>query len=174
MPYVVNKFDGTQLIVLEDGTLDISTTSLGLIGRNYTGFGEILNENFVFLLENFSNDSPPATPLKGQCWFNSDNGILNVYTGENWSPIGSASVSADQPDFPSLGQLWVKLPEEVLYFYNGLSWDFIGPETAAGFGVTRARSTTLLGTDNTTYPVILLTIDDTVIGIIDKIGHSKS
>ena len=172
MPYVVNKFDGTQLIVLEDGTLDISTTSLGLIGRNYTGFGEILNENFVFLLENFSNDSPPATPLKGQCWFNSDNGILNVYTGENWSPIGSASVSADQPDFPSLGQLWVKLPEEVLYFYNGLSWDFIGPETAAGFGVTRARSTTLLGTDNTTYPVILLTIDDTVIGIITAGGFT--
>lgn len=172
MPYVVNKFDGTQLIVLEDGTLDISTTSLGLIGRNYTGFGEILNENFVFLLENFSNDSPPATPLKGQCWFNSDNGILNVYTGENWSPIGSASVSADQPDFPSLGQLWIKLPEEVLYFYNGLSWDFIGPETAAGFGVTRARSTTLLGTDNTTYPVILLTIDDTVIGIITAGGFT--
>ncbi len=172
MPYVVNKFDGTQLIVLEDGTLDISTTSLGLIGRNYTGFGEILNENFVFLLENFSNDSPPATPLKGQCWFNSDNGILNVYTGENWSPIGSASVSADQPDFPSLGQLWVKLPEEVLYFYNGLSWDFIGPEAATGFGVTRARSTTLLGTDNTTYPVILLTIDDTVIGIITAGGFT--
>lgn len=172
MPYVVNKFDGTQLIVLEDGTLDITTTSLGLIGRNYTGFGEILNENFVFLLENFSNDSPPATPLKGQCWFNSDNGILNVYTGENWSPIGSASVSTDQPDFPSLGQLWIKLPEEVLFFYNGLTWQFIGPETAAGFGVTRARSTTLLGTDAVTYPVILLTIDDTVLGIITAGGFT--
>ena len=53
MPYQINKFNGDQLVVLQDGTLD-STTSIGLVGRNFAGFGEIQNENFLFLLENFA------------------------------------------------------------------------------------------------------------------------
>jgi len=68
MAYVINKFNGEQLVVLSDGTLD-TTTSLGLVGRNYVGYGETQNENFVFLLENFANDSPPSRPLVGQIWF---------------------------------------------------------------------------------------------------------
>ena len=44
MAYIINKFSGGQLVVLEDGTLDTST-SLGLVGRNYVGYGEIQNEN---------------------------------------------------------------------------------------------------------------------------------
>ena len=50
MAYVINKFSGQQLVVLDDGTLD-TTTSLGLVGRNYVGYGETQNENFVFLLD---------------------------------------------------------------------------------------------------------------------------
>ena len=48
MAYTINKFNGTELVVLEDGTIDTST-SLGLVGRNYVGYGETQNENFVFL-----------------------------------------------------------------------------------------------------------------------------
>ena len=59
MSYVINRFSGQQLVVLEDGTLDTST-SIGLLGRNYVGYGEVQNENFLFLLENFANASPPA------------------------------------------------------------------------------------------------------------------
>jgi hypothetical protein len=174
MPYLVNKFDGSQLVVLEDGSIDITATSLGLVGRNYTGYGEILNENFVFLLENFSNNSPPSTPLKGQCWYNNQNGILNVYNGENWNPIGSATVSQSQPEVPSLGQLWIKTPENVLYFYDGFRWLFIGPEVSPGFGITRARSSTLASSSGTTYPVILITVNDTVLSIVSSAGFTIS
>jgi len=37
MAYVINKFNGVQLVVLDDGTIDTST-SLGLVGRNYVGW----------------------------------------------------------------------------------------------------------------------------------------
>ena len=78
MAYIVNKFSGAQLIVLEDGTID-TTTSLGLVGRNYVGYGETQNENFVFLLENFANDAPPSRPLQGQIWFNTTTNLTYAY-----------------------------------------------------------------------------------------------
>ena len=49
MPYIINKYNGSELVVLQDGTLDTST-SIGLLGRNYVGYGEVQNENFLFLL----------------------------------------------------------------------------------------------------------------------------
>jgi hypothetical protein len=106
MAYVINKFSGEQLIVLEDGTIDTST-SLGLVGRNYVGYGETQNENFVFLLENFANDAPPSRPLAGQTWFNTTNNVVNVYDGVSWAPVGAAILDPIAPEFPNDGTLWV-------------------------------------------------------------------
>ena len=69
MAYTINKTDGTVLATIADGTLDTST-SLQLIGKNYAGYGEILNENTVKLLENFANSSSPTNPLTGQMYYN--------------------------------------------------------------------------------------------------------
>jgi hypothetical protein len=164
MAYTINKFNGTELIVLEDGTIDTST-SLNLVGRNYVGYGEAQNENFVFLLENFSNAAPPSRPLKGQTWFNSQNNLLHVYDGVKWAIVGAAVLSILPPDSPSVGVLWLRTTDNTLHTWTPTGWTFIGPEAAAGYGITRARTTTLLDTDGTTNPVILLTIDNTVIGI---------
>ena len=49
MAYTINKYNTTQLAVVEDGTIN-QTTDLKLVGKNYAGYGEIQNENFVFLL----------------------------------------------------------------------------------------------------------------------------
>lgn len=164
MAYIINKFNGTELIVLEDGTIDTST-SLNLVGRNYVGYGEAQNENFVFLLENFSNAAPPSRPLKGQTWFNSQNNLLHVYDGSKWAIVGAAVLSILPPDSPSVGVLWLRTTDNTLHIWTLTGWTFIGPEAAAGYGITRARTTTLLDTDGTTNPVILLTIDNAVIGI---------
>jgi hypothetical protein len=164
MAYTINKFNGTELVVLEDGTIDTST-SLNLVGRNYVGYGEAQNENFVFLLENFSNAAPPSRPLKGQTWFNSQNNLLHVYDGLKWAIVGAAVLSISPPDSPSVGVLWLRTTDNTLHIWTLTGWTFIGPEAAAGYGITRARTTTLLDTDGTTNPVILLTIDNTVIGI---------
>ncbi len=158
MAYIINKFNGEQLIVLEDGTINTST-SLGLVGRNYVGYGETQNENFVFLLENFANDDPPARPLTGQIWFDTTTNLANVYDGEKWIRIGAAILSNDPPPEPSVGALWLRTPVNTLNVWTGSNWGFIGPEAVPGFGTTRARAGSLEDSDGNTRPVIFLDID---------------
>jgi len=78
MAYTIIRTDGTTLTTIQDGTINTTSTSLGLPGRNYAGYGQTLNTNFVKIIENFASDTPPANPLKGQLWFNTNNGTLNV------------------------------------------------------------------------------------------------
>lgn len=164
MAYVINKFNGVQLVVLDDGTID-TTTSLGLVGRNYVGYGETQNENFVFLLENFANTAPPSTPLSGQIWFNTTNDTAYAYDGAQWNPIGSATLSLSAPPNTNSGALWLKTPDNQLYVYTGTEWRFIGPEAVHGFGSTRARAGSLDNTAGNPQPVIFLETNGTVFAI---------
>ena len=164
MAYVINKFSGQQLVVLDDGTLD-TTTSLGLVGRNYVGYGETQNENFVFLLENFANTAPPSRPLVGQIWFNTTDDTAYAYDGTQWNPIGSATVSSSAPSNTNAGALWLKTPINQLYTYTGTEWRFIGPEAVEGFGSTRARAGSLDDNLGDPHPVIFLETNGTVFAI---------
>ena len=163
MAYIINKFSGEQLVVLEDGTLDTST-SLGLLGRNYTGYGEVQNENFLFLLENFANENPPARPLTGQAWYNTVIGSLNVYNGTAWAPVGSATTSDTEP--PGFdGALWYKDTTNQLFIFDSGFWKLIGPEGVDGFGATQVRSRTIKDTFNVEHPVVEILVDDTTFAI---------
>ena len=165
MAYVINRSDGTAFTTLQDSTID-TTSSLTLVGRNYIGYGEIQNENFLFLLENFSNTIAPNKPLSGQLWWDTTGPVLKIYDGTKWSEVGAATISATAPVDPQAGAFWYKSGSNTLYTYNGTSWVFIGPETAEGFGVTRARSTTLRADTGTDYPVIIITVADIAVGIV--------
>jgi exosome complex RNA-binding protein Rrp4 len=173
MPYIINKSDGTPLVTLEDGALDTST-SVGLLGRNYTGYGEVQNENFLHLLENFSSPGAPSKPVIGQTWFDSTRKVLNVYNGTRWERIGSATTSDTAPENPAVGSFWFKSPFNSLYIWNGSVWSFVGPEVAEGFGVTRANSTVIADSEGTLVPVMLLTVNDVVIGIISSRSFTVS
>ena len=81
MSYKLNKTDGTLLVDLIDGSIDTASTSLTLVGRNYSGFGEYLNENYIKLLESFSNSTSPLNPVTGQVWWDTSDGRLKVYNG---------------------------------------------------------------------------------------------
>jgi hypothetical protein len=164
MAYTINKFNGEELLVLEDGTIDTST-SLGLVGRNYVGYGETQNENYVFLLENFANDAPPSRALTGQLWFDSNNKVINAYNGTEWYPVGNAVISDTEPSTPTEGQMWLVTPANQLFVYTNNAWNFIGPEAVAGFGTTRAKSTIIRDTSNIDHPVIQLLVNDIVVGI---------
>lgn len=155
MSYIINKFNGEQLIVLEDGTIDTST-SVNLVGRNYVGYGEAQNENFLWMLENFANDAPPSRPLAGQIWFNTTNNIAYVYDGTVWGPIGAAELNDVEPTAPNDGALWLRTTDNTLHVWLGNSWGFIGPEAVEGFGTTRARSTALSDIAGNPKPVIIL------------------
>lgn len=97
MAYDVTKTDGTRLTILADRTVDV-TTPIKLIGKNYAGYGEIMAENLVQMLENFSSpgslttyqpqDTKLVNPIIGQLWYDSVNEVINIYTAGGWSPLG--------------------------------------------------------------------------------------
>jgi len=93
MAYTIVKSDGTVLTTIADGTINTTSTSLGLPGKNYAGYGQPMDTNMVHQLESYANTSPPANPLRGQLWYNISNGILYVCptdgetNGSNWSAI---------------------------------------------------------------------------------------
>ena len=89
MPYSIDYSDSTKTaIVVNDGTVDTST-SVGLLGKNYTRFGEIFNENILHLLENFANGTAPSNPTEGQLWYDTNVSILKLYDNGVWYQIGS-------------------------------------------------------------------------------------
>ena len=77
MAYTINLTNGTIFATIADGTINTSS-SMTLIGKNYAGYGQFLDDNFVHLLENSSNSTAPSAPLTGQLWWNSTSNILNV------------------------------------------------------------------------------------------------
>ena len=163
MAYIINRFSGQQLVVLEDGTLDTST-SLGLLGRNYTGYGETQNENFLFLLENFANENPPSRPITGQTWYNTDVGALNVYNGTAWTPVGSAITSNTEPEGFD-GGIWYKDTTDQLFVYDSGLWKLIGPEAIEGFGTTRVLAETIVDSNGTEHAAIKVVVDGTVLAV---------
>ena len=164
MAYVINKYSGPELLVLEDGTIDTST-SLGLVGRNYIGYGETQNENFVFLLENFANNTPPPRPLAGQIWFDTTTNAPNVYDGVTWSPIGTAKLSSTAPENPNLGSLWLDTTTDQLKIRVGSQWKLIGPEAVLGFGSTKIRSAIVQDINDNDKPVLLFETNGSVFAI---------
>jgi hypothetical protein len=163
MPYQINKFNGDPLVVLEDGTLD-STTSVGLVGKNFAGYGEIQNENFLWLLENFAGENAPGRPLKGQLWFDATESRIKVYSGVTWDTIGGVEISPTQPTSAAAGDQWLD-SDKKLYVYTGTEWQFIGPETVLGFGDTRLISTKVRDSAGNYRPIIKATLNDTVVAI---------
>ena len=91
MPYTVDYSQSSKTaIIVNDGTIDTST-SLGLIGKNYTRFGETLNENLLHLLENFANTSAPSNPSEGQLWYDTSNSLLKLYDNGVWTTISTSA-----------------------------------------------------------------------------------
>lgn len=165
MPYIINKYNGSELVVLQDGTLDTST-SIGLLGRNYVGYGEVQNENFLYLLENFAGINPPARPLEGQTWYDSVANKLNTYDGTNWTPVGAATASETAPEGPTEGALWYKISTRQLFVYsNTKGWILVGPEGVPGFGETRVKAAILRDIGGTNHAVLLILVNDEVLSI---------
>lgn len=163
MAYVINRYNGEELVVLDDGTLDIST-SIGLLGRNYVGYGEIQNENFVYLLENFANNNPPVRPLNGQLWYDTQNSSLNVYDGAEWTVVGTASVGETPPPTSS-GALWFKSQTNQLFIYNQ-EWQLVGPEALEGFGVSKIRTRKVIDNTGTNHVVLDVVVNDISVAVI--------
>jgi hypothetical protein len=89
MAYTIVKSDGTVLTTIADGTINTTSTSLGLPGRNYAGYGQTLDTNFVHMMENFADTTPPSNPLRGQLWFDTNANTLYVCPADGTSNANS-------------------------------------------------------------------------------------
>jgi len=134
MAYILNKTNGSIIATVQDATLDQSTDLL-FLGRNYAGYGEPQNENFIKLLENFSNTTPPSKPIEGEIWYDSSNKRINVYDSKEWKSISNLIVSDKNPfnenNPPPTGNLWYNSLEDQLFASNGTSYVLIGPPIGA-------------------------------------------
>jgi hypothetical protein len=174
--YTINLTSGTTLIPggLQPNTYDTTHSSITLIGQNYSGYGQFINDNFVHILENFSNTSSPPNPLPGQLWWDSQNKILNVYTGTSWkistgaTSLPSATTSGPADLSKLGGDLWYDSTNQQLRVYSGTQWITVGPVASAGpTGNSGAQPALIndLGSGNKRI-VLELVVNNTVYALI--------
>jgi hypothetical protein len=153
MTYRVDRYNGTFLTNVSDGTID-NTTDLKFVGRNYTGYGEVQNENFLHLLENFANTVPPLKPIIGQIWYDSVNKKLKFYDGTKFKVASGAEIASTPPPGLTAGDLWFDTNTNQLSAWNGSSFVLIGPQSAPGFGTSQIVTQVVKDSNNTSHVIL--------------------
>jgi len=167
MAYTINLTDGTVFATVNDGTVN-TASSMTLVGKNYAGYGEFLDENFIHLLENGSNTSAPVAPLTGQLWWDKTNNLLKVYNGSIFKTISAATASGTQPTSNVQGDLWYDTGTQQVKVYTGTSFIVVGPAFTSTEGTAGAIPETV--NDNTATPhfVTGLYVAGTRVGLVSK------
>jgi hypothetical protein len=181
MPYIINKTNGARITVVQDGTIDTTTLDITLVGKNYTGYGETFNENFVKLLEHFANTTPPIKPLVGGIWYDSARRKLRMYSPTSqsgidtlpWKELGIVATSENRPSGYNAGDLWFKPSERRLYAYTGVGadWQLIGPLTSRA-SVSGAIAATIKDEAGSDKDVVKLITDGQDIFVSSRVDFS--
>ena len=151
MAYTVNKFDGTFLTTVADGTID-STTDIRFVGKNYAGYGEIQNENFLHLMENFAGTTAPPKKVVGQLWYDATGTVkkLKFWDGTTWRNTSGATSAATAPSGLMPGEFWWDTSKSLLKVWNGTNFTTIGPSSDPEYN----RLETITTSDNKTLVAI--------------------
>jgi len=167
MSYTITLTDGTIFAVIPDGTINTSS-SMVLIGKNYAGYGQFLDTNYIHLLENSSNSTAPGAPLTGQLWWDSGNGIMKAYNGTTWKTIGSATASSTAPVSNVTGDLWYDTTNQQLNVYNGSSFILVGPSYSNVTGTTGAIVSTITDNSAQSHVVVEMYTKGNIVGIFSQ------
>lgn len=161
MPYSINNYYGQQVATVADGTVNRSF-SLGLIGKNYAGYGTTFNENFYRLLENFAGASAPKeTAVPGQVWYDSTSDLvkLKFYTGTKWNTLAVNNITttsnAAAPTNSKVGDFWYDKLTNRLSIYTGTEYVLVGQQSILGFGTTQMRSRSVKGNGSNSLKAII-------------------
>ena len=178
MAYTINLTNGTTFATITDGTVN-TASSMTLIGKNYAGYGQFLDDNFIHLLENFANPTAPPAPLTGQLWWDStatslaspSTPCLKVYSGTAWKVISGATASASAPNPAVQGDLWYDSTNQQLKVCSAGPSTFIvvGPAYSSIEGQSGAIPLTI-GDGSTGYVVTGLYAAGDLVGIISKVA----
>lgn len=164
MAYVIDRYNGTTIATVEDGTID-ATLDIKLIGKNYAGYGEIQNENTLHMLENFSGETAPPRPISGQLWYDSLAKKVKFYNNSVFKTIG-AEPSGTKPAGGTVGDIWWDTSNKQLYTHDGTDFSLVGPQAAEGLGTTQMKSRSVLDTIDVAHAIIEAIVDDETIYII--------
>ena len=170
MAYTINLTNGTTFATITDGTVN-TASSMTLVGKNYAGYGQFLDDNFIHLLENSANTTAPAAPLTGQLWWDSTNTLLKVYSGVTWKVISGATSSSTAPSPAVQGDLWYDTTNQQLKVCSVAPSTFIvvGPAYSSIEGQSGAIPLTI-GDGTTGYVVTGLYAAGDLVGIISKVA----
>jgi len=173
MSYSIDRYNGTTVAVVEDGTID-NTLDIKLIGKNYAGYGEVQNENFVHLLENFAGPQYPTRPITGQLYYNNVSKKLQYYTATGatgWKTTGGAETGDTPTTSPTEGDFWWNTANDQLFSWSGTEFILVGPQGVSGSGTTQMKSRSVKATSGTGgayVPIIQAIVDDSTLYIISK------
>lgn len=167
MAYTINLTDGTIFATVADGTIN-TASSMVLVGKNYAGYGEFLDENLIHLLENSSNNTPPPAPIIGQLWWDKTNNLMKVYNGTLFKVLTGATASTTAPTSNVAGDLWFDTVNAQLKAYNGSAFVLIGPASSSGQGTSGAIVTTVTDTLAVDHVIVQLFVANTIVAIVSK------
>jgi len=167
MSYTITLTDGSIFATIPDGTINTSS-SMTLVGKNYAGYGQFINDDIIRLLENGSNTTAPGAPLVGQLWWDQTTDTMKAYNGTTFKVISGATASASAPSSNVAGDLWYDSTNAQLNVYSGTAFILVGPAYTAGTGVTGAIPATITDTDAVSHVVVELYVEDSIVGIISK------
>ena len=176
MPYNIPFTDEANKgnVTVEDQSIN-TETSMKLPGRLTTDYGQSVNENFLHLLENFANASPPANPVEGQLWYDTTQNVdqLKIYDGTNWVAAGGLKKGPFEPDISNsvAGDLWVNTSTSQLYLYTGSGWLLVGPNYSDG-NKSGALVEEIIDTASVTRTVIINYIENIPVSIYTRAEFS--
>ena len=190
MSVSINKTNGDVLAIIPDSTangpgLAQTNSSLFLIGRNYTNYGELVNENFVRLLENFANANPPglsSSLLTGQLWYDTDQSLLKVWQTNGWKSLATMEISNSTPVTPAPqdGHLWYDTVTEQLKIYGRLAetsgglkgWKIVGPAYSYTQSQTGSFPESIIDSNGNERTCIVFRVGNTPIAIFTKLAFT--
>ena len=95
MAYNLTYLSGGSLTVPDNGVAPVG--GITLPGKNYLGYGSIVDQDLLYILENFATSpaTGPALPIAGQVWYDYRNTSLKFNTSTNvnspnWVAIATA------------------------------------------------------------------------------------
>lgn len=172
--YLINKTNGDVLMELADGVINQAGSSLTLIGKNVSNYGEYINENLVHLLENFANTDIPNVPIVGQLWYDLGDRRLKVYDGTTFRSTSGTIATDIVPSSISKGDLWIDTARQQLYFNDGVATVLAGPIYTNAQGMSGFQTSTVQSTTGTSHVIVYLYVGKVLLGIFSAAAFAPA